>query len=170
MAVHSVQAQNSSIGRPSIQQQHSEGLEPTVRPIVFGLGFGAVSFVAGGYLGAMAAGSCEGSDHCYLGAFLFGGYVGWSLGLAAGTHLGNRRRGNVGYTLAASAVVGGIGMAVALAVDDPWVVVMTPLVQLVSTVVVEREVSRASSRSNQFKMSFGPRSNGTWVVGAEVVF
>lgn len=106
---------------------------------------GIVGFVAGGFVvGSALAGvtDCEGDGLCGLGNFLYGGLFGESLGLAAGIHLANGRRGKWHHAAAASLAVAALGVGVAAALDEPAVLLAVPVGQLMAGIAAERSSAR----------------------------
>jgi hypothetical protein len=109
------------------------------RMVVGGLLLGAGGLFAGALIGdRFQRFPCE---DCIEGAF-YGALVGESLAIPLGVHLADRRRGNAGVALAASLGVATLGVGAA-AITDNWAVVLAiPVVQLVSSVVIERHTAR----------------------------
>ena len=149
--------------------------EPSLAwPIVGGAGMGLAGWVAGGFVGVAAASDCY-DEFCGLQAFIYGAAAGGTVGLALGTHLGNRNRGLFPANVAAGAAVwlASLGLFHALGHDlgneaaaAVWVI--EPVAQFVTTLAVERAVGRARERRYAPRLSIRPRRNGL-LVGVELV-
>jgi hypothetical protein len=138
--------------------------EPDVdKPVIGGLAFGAMGFVAGGYLLA-SRDSCRGDDGCLESAF-FGAAVGGTVGMAIGVHLGNRRRGNVWIDALAGATVWTTGMMIGRALHwrgetALYVLTAIPIAQMITMINVERAAGRAKDRSEGVAIGFVPTRYG----------
>jgi hypothetical protein len=132
-----------------------------VRPAIGALLGGAVGVAAGGFAGAIVGGnrcSSEGNpDSCdLLGGLLAGTAIGYTLGTPVGAHLVNRRRGQLPWSLAASAGLAAAGYAVLRAkgvsfygINTPsqrrlasTVVITVPILQFVATTAIETVTSK----------------------------
>jgi hypothetical protein len=101
---------------------------------------GAAGALAGGIIGAKAADTCE---DCALEGLLYGFVAGGSTALPLGVHLANHRRGNYGLSLLASLAIGAVGFGTTLATHgDGRILIAVPVLQLVSSIAVERATSR----------------------------
>ena len=139
-----------------------------------GVGLGLAGFAVGGLIGAGLSGKCTSSDECQAeGAFL-GAAVGGTLGMALGVHLGNHRRGNYALDALTGAAVWatGIGIAVATGSESAtWAAfVFIPIVQLVTTVAVERAVGRKRAKALPVALSIVPGIRGTTSVAVSLRF
>ena len=131
----------------------SSAPEPGIlSPILAAAGLGLLGWAAGALIGHAVQGECT-EDLCELRGLYYGGATGAALGLAAGAHLGNRRRGSFWLDLGTSALVWAGGFAVMATSDESDVVVATaillPPAQLLSTVLVERATGRSRERRAQ---------------------
>jgi hypothetical protein len=73
---------------------------------------------------------------------LIGGVMGTSLAIPAAVHLANGSRGNLGRSLLWSALLGGAMLGVGWAAENGEIVVAAPFVQLLTSIVIERNTSR----------------------------
>lgn len=112
--------------------------------VVAGLTGGAIGFFVGGYVGAALGGGNRicGDDPCGLEAALWGATAGVSSFIPLGVHLANHGRGNYGTELAASLIVGAVGLGLAYSSTDGRALLLVPLGQLVTSIVIERATSR----------------------------
>ena len=119
----------------------------TGRLVLYGVGGGAVGLLAGGFLGAAVGGGdlfnrCDFERWvCALHGSIAGAVIGESAGLALGVHLGNSRRGRYLPAMLSSLLIGAAGTALALELEDPeapFLLVLTPAVQLLATILIER--------------------------------
>lgn len=98
--------------------------------------------VAGGIVGA-GAGILVGTVLSPSGhGALYGTAIGSSLGFAGGVHLANRSSGNLGLSALVTLGVGLGGYAAAIGTDQPVLLVLTPLAQLVGAIVIEATSAR----------------------------
>lgn len=119
----------------------------TGRAVAYGFGAGMVGFAAGALIGAdLHEGEGDLDD-------LVGGVVGGSilggLTLPLGVHFGNRRQGNLALVMAASVATGLAGWGAAWAANDGHVVLLTPALQIVASVMVENATTPASTSPPQ---------------------
>jgi hypothetical protein len=116
----------------------------TVGMIAAGVGGGTVGFFAGGFIGyELGGGSLVcGDDACGLEEAAYGAIAGESVLLPLGVHVANRRQGNYGLSLLASAAIGGLGILAVNASHDGIPLIVVPVAQLVSSVLIERATSR----------------------------
>ncbi len=116
----------------------------TVGMVAAGLGGGTVGFFAGGLIGYELGGGSLicGDDSCGLEEAAYGAIAGESVLLPLGVHLANRRRGNYGLSLLASAALGGLGILAVNATNDGTPLIVVPVAQLVTSVLIERATSR----------------------------
>ncbi|HEY7636687.1 MAG TPA: hypothetical protein VH763_14150 [Gemmatimonadales bacterium] len=113
-------------------------------PILLGLGgLGAATLgtFAGAAIGAKITTRYPCED-CGLVGLIYGGVAGGSALLPLGVHLVNGRRGNYGASLLASLGIGATGLAVAIATQEGAVMLSVPVLQLVSSIAIERATSR----------------------------
>jgi hypothetical protein len=125
-----------------------------------------VGAVLGGAAGALVGGLTGlyvGSNRCYepanpdscdwIRGTAVGTVVGITVGTPVGAHLMNRRRGALGWSLVASAVVGGLGIIAFKAVDDPIrgesrrelrnaVLISVPVLQVITSTLIETRSGR----------------------------
>lgn len=117
------------------------------RAVGFGLLLGVAGFAGGALIGSAASDECLNADDiCIPQAAFFGAAGGGTLGMAAGVHLGNRRRGKFLLDFLVAAAVWGTGIAIAAGSEDQdlraAVLIAIPIVQLGTTVAVERSTGR----------------------------
>jgi hypothetical protein len=135
----------------------STGLEPstagtrrdtTVGPPEISVARGIVGGVLGGVggafvgtmVGAASASGCRG-EYCAFGAALVGFGIGEAVGLAVGTHLGARGRGNVAATALSSVgmLIGGLVVAATAPRGTPPIALtLVPAAQLAVALALER--------------------------------
>ena len=105
-----------------------------------GLLAGAAGGVAVMYTGAMlTANECE--DCAIVGA-VYGLVAGVSSGIPVGVHFSNGGRGKLLPSLLASLAIGGAGLGLAIAADEPAVMLAVPVLQLASAIAIERNTGR----------------------------
>ena len=148
----------------------AQGIPPepsAFNPAAEGFALGTAGFFGGVWIGAEINRNCTG-EFCELGGAAIGGMVGETLGLAIGAHLGNRHRGNIGLDLLTSAGVAAGGIAIAVGNDNNagGILLVTAVVQLAATVVVERGVGRAGER--RVTASVMPMGAGRVGIGGSV--
>jgi hypothetical protein len=159
-----------------LNHTHDFPEEPTLTwPVLGGALAGLGGWVAGGVIGASIGTNCD-HDFCELEGFIYGAAAGGTLGLALGTHVGNRRRGNLALNVLTGGAVwfASLGAYHALGgdlgeVDAAAVWVVEPLVQFIATVVVERVVGRAREEQHVPRLSVIPRRDGV-AVGLSLSF
>jgi hypothetical protein len=116
-----------------------------------------VGGIAGGYIGGNRC-TIEGNpDSCRaIGGAIVGGYVGYGLGVPVGAHLLDRRRGKLGWSLAASAALAAVGVSALVAAEerdgDPArrgerdryaaIAFAVPVLQVLSAVAIETGTGR----------------------------
>lgn len=140
-----------------------------------GIGLGLAGFLVGGLTGVAITHNCTGDEYCGLeGAFL-GAAAGGTFGMALGVHLGNKRRGSFVLDFFTGAAVWGAGIAIAS--GSEWdnttttaAFVAIPIAQLVTTVLVERAVSRSRSAQRPATVSIVPRGTGGATLFATIRF
>ena len=110
-----------------------------------GLLTGTIGFFAGGFLGAEIdkAGSDDYEEWNGLYGFVVGAPIGESLLLPVGVHLANGRRGNFPLSLLASVGIAGAGIFVAIAAEEPYVLLAIPILQLAACTAIERSTGRS---------------------------
>ena len=146
------------VGAPSsapVPQTQAPARQPSaVWPVLLGSAAGVVGFVGGLAVGYEVANSeaCRLSDGpCISEGTLLIASVFGALGLATGTHVGNARKGSLGYDMVVSVGLGAIGLALSALVHEDSgtltdnrfgssVLLVLPLAQLVGTVYVERRI------------------------------
>jgi hypothetical protein len=112
----------------------------TVALLAGGLLGGAVGVFTGAVVGGKATeDDCE---DCVLEGVVYGGVAGGSALLPLGVHIANGRRGGYAKSLLASLAIGGAGLGAALAANEGGVLVVVPVLQLVSSILIERGTSR----------------------------
>jgi hypothetical protein len=84
--------------------------------------------------------SCDELD-CLAPAF-YGGLAGLSIGTPFGVHLANGNRGHYGPALAASLAIGAAGLGAAILVEEPRLLFAIPVLQIASSIGIERATSR----------------------------
>lgn len=109
-----------------------------------GLLAGALGFFAGGFTGAeIDKASSDGYEEWDgLAGFVVGAPIGESLLLPIGIHLANDRQGNLPLSLLASASIAGTGIFLALASEEPYILLSIPIVQLIACTEIELSTSR----------------------------
>jgi hypothetical protein len=101
---------------------------------------GVAGVFAGGIVGAkLTDGNCE---DCGLEGAAYGLVVGGSALLPLGVHLANGRRGNFGRALLASLAIGAAGFGAALGTNRGEIMLAVPVLQLISSVAIERATGR----------------------------
>ena len=113
--------------------------------ILGGLLGGAVGLFVGGYAGAFLNDSEDGNpdDLDALTGFLVGAIIGETVTLPLGVHLANKRRGNFGQSLLASAAATAVGLFIATRGEDhPEAVIPITIVQLGASVIIEQNTTR----------------------------
>lgn len=126
-----------SIEPPAIAVPKAEA-EPvsTVWLVTGGVLSGAAAGLGGMYSGALlTGGDCE--DCAIVGA-VYGLVGGISAGIPLGVHFTNGSKGNLARSMAASLAIGGVGLGVALATDEPAILFGIPVLQLASSIAIER--------------------------------
>jgi hypothetical protein len=133
----------TSAQRPIRPDLLGPDVRPTRSPAVLALG-GVLAGTAGAFGGAwigneLTKGACE---DCFLEGLVYGGVAGGSALLPLGVHLANGHRGNYGASLLASLGIGAAGVAVAFASNEGGVMLTVPVLQLVSSIAIERATAR----------------------------
>jgi len=112
----------------------------TVALVAGGLLGGAVGVFTGAAVGGKATeDDCE---DCALVGVVYGGVAGGSALLPLGVHIANGRRGSYARSLLASLAIGGAGLGAALATGEGGIMFVVPVLQLVSSILIERGTSR----------------------------
>ncbi len=109
-----------------------------------GLLGGAVGFAGGALIGATLGGGNAicGDDACGLEEAAYGAIAGQSILLPLGVHIANGRRGNYGFSLITSVVIGAAGIVAVDATNDGSPFIVVPVLQLVSSILIERATSK----------------------------
>lgn len=108
--------------------------------VVGGIVGGAVGVFGGGLIGALLTGNdCE---DCAIYGAVYGGAAGGSALLPLGVHVANRERGNLGLSLLSSLAIGGVGLAIALEANEAAVLIPVPVLQIVSSILIERATEK----------------------------
>jgi len=122
-------------------------------PVLAAAGLGILGWGIGAVGTVLVTPPCD-TQHCVFEAIFYGGAAGGGLGLAAGAHLGNRRRGKVLLDLATSGAVWGVAYLVMRSFSEAEnygamvaTAIILPPVQLAATVAVERATGRARARA-----------------------
>jgi hypothetical protein len=101
---------------------------------------GAAGLLAGGLVGARPTEHrCE--DCGFVGG-VYGAVAGGSVGLPLGVHVANGRRGRVLPALGASLAIGGAGLGLAALTNDARVMIPVPVLQILTSIMLERSTSR----------------------------
>ena len=130
----------TALGRRGVTQKQPRGQAGTGWLIGGGLLAGAAGGVAVMYTGAMlTANDCE--DCAIVGA-VYGLVAGVSSGIPVGVHFSNGGRGKLLHSLLASLAIGGAGLGLAIATDEPAVMIAVPVLQLASAIAIERNTGR----------------------------
>lgn len=119
---------------------------PTINLVAGGLTGGVVGFFGFGIAGALIASGLsdnQGDGYEALGGFAIGALVGESVLLPLGVHLTNRRQGDYGVSLLASAGIAALGLGLTGALQDMGIVFLPaiPLAQLVTSISLERRTA-----------------------------
>ena len=142
------------------QARTVQGQGSAAGSVVFGALLGGAGFGLGGLIGALASSNCTSFEYCQLEGLFYGAAAGGTFGMALGVHLGNHRRGNLGLDFLTGAGIWGAGIAVVALSENEAVTTATliaiPIVQLVSTVLVERLVGRSRARRGAVTLAVGP--------------
>jgi hypothetical protein len=117
---------------------------PTINLAGGGLAGGALGFFAFGLAGAYIADSQgpEGNEgFAALGGFVIGSVIGESVLLPLGVHIANRRQGDYGTALLASAGIAAVGIGLTSLMEDMAIVFLpaVPIGQLISSIAIERK-------------------------------
>lgn len=125
---------------PAAGVEPADGGHSTPRLVVGGLLGGGVGLGLGALVvGALGGGDTLcGDDPCGFAEAIFGAIGGVVTLLPLGVHLANGRRGNYGLSLLASAGIAAAGLALAGGGDHGEVLVAVPVLQLVSSILIER--------------------------------
>lgn len=104
-----------------------------------GLLGGAVGVFAGGLAGLrLTEHDCE---DCGIVGAVYGAIAGGSALLPLGVHIANRRQGDFGLSLLGSLAIGGAGLALATQTNSAAVMIPVPVLQIVSSILIERRTS-----------------------------
>lgn len=108
--------------------------------VVGGVVGGGVGLGAGALIGGVLGGGDKicGDDPCGFQEAILGAIGGEVALLPLGVHLANGRRGKYLPALAASAAIAGLGIALAGNGDHGEVMIAVPVLQLVSSILIER--------------------------------
>ena len=101
---------------------------------------GTAGVFGGAIIGAeFTKGNCE---DCFLEGLVYGSVAGGSILLPLGVHLANGHRGNYGASLLASCGLGVAGLGLAVATNEGGFMIPVPVLQLVSSILIERAKAR----------------------------
>jgi len=101
---------------------------------------GAVGVFGGALAGArITQHDCE---DCGLVGAVYGAVAGGSALLPLGVHVANRGRGNFGWSLLGSLAMGAAGLAVAHEANSAAVMLPVPVLQIVSSILIERATEK----------------------------
>ena len=101
---------------------------------------GAVGVFAGALVGArLTEHDC---DDCGLVGAVYGAVAGGSALLPLGVHVANHGRGNLGLSLSSSLAIGGVGLALAVESNSAAVLIPVPVLQIVSSILIERKTEK----------------------------
>ena len=149
--------------------------EPSLTwPILGGALMGLGGWVTGGVIGVAAYSDCYELE-CVEG-FIVGAAVGGTVGLAVGTHLGNRRRGNVALDVLSGAGVWFVSLGAAHLVGNGYegasvaVWIIEPIAQFITTVAIERAMGRARAQRHLPQVSVIPQGDGSFALGVSLSF
>ena len=108
------------------------------------VGGGVLGGVAGLFTGAIVGGRLTEHDceDCGIVGVVYGGIAGWSAGIPLGVHLANGRRGSYGLSLLSSLAIGGLGLAVASETNSGLPMLSVPVLQIVTSILIERKTER----------------------------
>ena len=150
----------ASLVRPCSGQRLAHPLPSLARPaadangslggsVAGGLVLGGGGFLTGAFAGLALAQGCS-SEFCGWRAAFYGAAVGGTLGMAAGVHLGNGRRGSFLLDCLAAAGVWTIGIGITAASHwdatvTPIAFVTIPLAQMAATIGIERLTSASTT-------------------------
>jgi hypothetical protein len=114
--------------------------------IMGGVAGGTLGFIAGGLIGSVLDGPPDDdcSEICFGDAVIPGVLIGEALGLALGVHLANGRRGSFPTGALVSAGILAVGVAGML--EEPEIVFLIPVGQLVGAIYAERRTDRYRHR------------------------
>jgi hypothetical protein len=108
--------------------------------VLGGLAGGAVGVFGGALIGGkLTENDCE---DCVIEGIVYGAVVGGSALLPLGVHVANGRRGSFGLSLLSSLAIGGLGLAVALEANEAAVLIPVPVLQIVSSILIERATEK----------------------------
>ncbi len=116
---------------------------PGRSPVVLALG-GVLAGTAGAFGGAWIGNEItkDACEDCFLEGLVYGGVAGGSALLPLGVHLANGHRGNYGASLLASLGIGAVGLGLAAATNEGAFMIPVPVLQLVSSILIERRTAR----------------------------
>ncbi len=144
---HSSLPESSTGSTPAIRLQGmATGPRNGVTLAFGGLVGGALGFFAGGFSGVAVCGcSSGGGEYDALEAFFLGAAVGTAVTIPLGVHLSNHLEGSYLTALAVSIGISAVALAAAFALDDetafPALVLMIPVSQIISSVLIERRTT-----------------------------
>jgi len=164
-------AQDMMNGHSSRPDTNSPDLVPAMTPVANGILLGSAGILLGGAVGVSLTQGCNWDEFCELRGAFWGASAGWTFGVAAGIHSGNRYQGSFGLTLLTSTLIGGFGAVMAAGGDgSPMVFFLFPPLQVVSTAIVERSGTKPRVKEGQPRVSFGPTPDGRWMVATGFTF
>lgn len=150
LLVGQLHAQRTGAPFPSIDAP-GESVDPSIlafprnqtNPAVMATG-GVIGGVVGVFAGALVGARLTEHDceDCGLVGAVYGAVAGGSALLPLGVHVANRGRGNFGMSLLSSLAIGGVGLAVAHESNSAAVMIPVPILQIVSSILIERKTER----------------------------
>jgi hypothetical protein len=114
--------------------------------VLGGVAGGTLGFIAGGLIGSVLDGPPDDdcTEICFGDGVIPGVLIGEALGLALGVHLANGRRGSFSTGALVSAGILAVGVAGLL--EEPQIVFLIPVGQLVGAIHAERRTDRYCRR------------------------
>ncbi len=131
----------------SLSEQNEKKKGSVPGSVIGSLLGGAIGFFGGGLLGyeIETDSGCSGDedDWCGVSGFFFGAAIGESLLMPIGAHAGNGGHGNLPINLLITTGIGGLGLALAASSNEPTTLIAIPVLQLLTSIVVEQTISRS---------------------------
>ena len=168
-------------------QQLSGRSRRLIRSVIGGAVGGMVGWGIGALVGYQIGGRDCAGDRCQLESVLLGGSAGGTLGLAAGVHLANGRRGNFALDFLSASAVWGFGIGTVFLLEwfkadatpeeqvelrngQAIILLAIPIVQLITTAQVEVATSRSRGRRQPAGLVVRPLRDGRVALGVGVSF